>query len=140
MRFYSVTRFGFVAIAATAALTLTSAAAAQTPAPAPAGQSLFLDNCSACHQADGAGVKGAFPALAGDPFVQGDRASLAEVVLKGRGGMPTFKDDLSDADIAAILSYVRSSWGNKAGPVTPEAVAAARAKLGPSTARGLQAH
>ena len=101
---------------------------------------MFLDNCSACHQKDGAGVKGAFPALAGDPFVVSDREALAGVVLSGRGGMPTFKDDLSDADIAAILTYVRSAWGNKAAPVTPESVAAARAKAGANAARGLQTH
>lgn len=136
----SATRPLFPAIAAAAALALTSATFAQAPAPAPTGESLYLDNCSACHQADGAGVKGAFPALAGDPFVQGDRDALAGVLLKGRGGMPTFKDDLNDADLATILTYVRSSWGNKASAITPEAVAAVRAKIGASAARGLQAH
>ena len=129
-----------ILIAAMAALALAPASTLFAQTPPAGGESLFLDNCSACHQKDGAGVKGAFPALAGDPFVVGDREALAGVVLSGRGGMPTFKDDLSDADIAAILTYVRSSWGNKAAAVPPEAVAAARAKAGANTARGLQAH
>ena len=113
-------------------------------APAWAGeppQSLFMDNCSACHQASGKGVKGAFPALAGTPFVQGDGPTVAAVVLGGRAGMPSFKDDLSDADLSAILTYVRSSWGNKARPVTPAEVAGARMKLNAAQKpRNLQAH
>jgi mono/diheme cytochrome c family protein len=61
------------------------------------------------------------------------------VVLGGGAGMPSFKDDLSDADLAAILTYVRSSWGNKGKAVTPAMVAAARAgKV--QKVRGLQAH
>jgi mono/diheme cytochrome c family protein len=92
-------------------------------------QSLFNDNCSACHQTSGKGVKGAFPALAGDPFVQGDAAPMLATVLAGRAGMPAFKDDLNDADLASLLTYVRSSWGNTGKPVSPADVAAARVKL-----------
>jgi cytochrome c6 len=101
------------------------AGAAQAATP----QSLYNDNCSACHQTTGKGVKGAFPALAGDPFVQGDPAPLMATVLAGRAGMPSFKDDLNDADLAALLTYVRTSWGNKGKPLTAADVAAARAKL-----------
>ncbi len=105
------------------------------------GKSLFADNCSACHQLTGKGVKGAFPALAGSAFVQGDPKIVLTTVLNGRAGMPAFKDDLTDADLSAILTYVRSSWSNKASAVTPKDVAAARAaaKAG-AKARGLQAH
>ena len=105
------------------------------------GKSLFMDNCSACHQATGKGVKGAFPALAGSPFVQGDAKIVMTTVLNGRAGMPAFKDDLTDADLSAILTYVRSSWGNNAPAVAAKDVAAARAgaKAGAKT-RGLQAH
>ncbi|AZS20607.1 MULTISPECIES: cytochrome c [unclassified Caulobacter] len=103
------------------------------------GKSLYMDNCSACHQVTGKGVKGAFPALAGSPLVQGDPKIVASTVLNGRAGMPAFKDDLSDADLAAILTYVRSSWGNKAPALAPKQIAAARG--GAKTAsRGLQAH
>ena len=105
------------------------------------GKSLFTDNCSACHQATGKGVKGAFPPLAGSPLVQGDPKVVVTTVLNGRAGMPAFKDDLSDADLAAILTYVRSSWGNKGSAIKPADVIAARkaAKAG-ANARGLQAH
>ena len=109
---------GFLAVSAFAA-----GAQAATP------QSLFNDNCSACHQTSGKGVKGAFPALAGDPFVQGDAAPVLATVLAGRAGMPSFKDDINDADLASVLTYVRTSWGNKGKPVTPADVAAARVKL-----------
>ena len=117
-----------------AASALAAVAHAATP------KSLFDDNCSACHQTSGKGVKGAFPALAGDPFVQGDPAPLMATVLAGRAGMPSFKDDLNDADLAALLTYVRTSWGNKGKPLTPADIAAARAKLKAGKKPGLQAH
>lgn len=104
------------------------AASAQT-APAPDGKSLFAKNCAACHQADGRGIPGAFPALAGSALVQGAPAEAAEVLLKGRGGMPDFSGSLDDADIAAVLSYVRASWGNRAAPVADTEVGAQRLAL-----------
>ena len=67
------------------------AASAQAATP---GETKFMDNCSACHQPTGKGVKGAFPALAGNPFVQGDPALLAVTVLNGRGGMPSLHSSL----------------------------------------------
>ncbi len=118
------------------------AASLAVPAIAAAdGKSLFNDNCSACHQVTGKGVKGAFPALAGSPFVQGNPQILTTTVLNGRAGMPAFKDDLTDADLSAILTYVRGSWGNKGAALKPADVAKARAaaKAG-AKARGLQAH
>ena len=99
-----------------------------------------MANCSACHRADGMGVKGAFPALAGDPFVVGPKVNPVTRVLNGRGGMPTFKADLTDDQIAAILTYVRASWGNHADAVKPADVAAVRAAGAAPQARGLQAH
>lgn len=117
------------------------AAAAPALAADPPGKALFAANCSACHRLDGMGVKGAFPALAGDPFVTGPKANPITRVLNGRGGMPTFKAELTDDQIAAILTYVRSSWGNKAGPVSVGDVAAIRNNGGaPVQARALQAH
>ena len=106
-----------------AASTLSATALAATPS------ALFNDNCSACHQTTGKGVKGAFPALAGSPLVQGASAPLTATVLAGRAGMPAFKDDLSDLELASVLTYVRTSWGNKGKPVSASDVAAARAKL-----------
>jgi mono/diheme cytochrome c family protein len=91
-----------------------------------AGQTAYATDCSACHQANGQGMTGAFPALAGNAVVKGDPAVVIGVVLNGRGGMPSFKADLSDAEVAAAVSYIRSAWGNAAAPVSPAAVAAVR--------------
>ena len=93
------------------------------------GKALFQKNCAACHQANGKGIPGAFPALAGNALVHGAPAEVAAVLLKGRGGMPDFSASLSYADIAQVLTYARSSWGNKAGPIPDTEVAALRASL-----------
>ncbi|HET6971003.1 MAG TPA: cytochrome c [Phenylobacterium sp.] len=127
----------FVSVAVAAlALAVPTLAAAQ-----PTGEELFNNNCAACHQKTGAGVKGAFPALAADKFVTGAPAQLTATVLVGRGGMPAFKSELSDDQLAAILSYIRSAWGNKAAPVKPADVAATRSKAAAlAQPMGLQAH
>ena len=123
------------AAVAAAVFTAGSALAAET------GSDLFAQNCSACHQAMGQGVPGAFPALAGNKFVQGDPKGPAYVVTHGRGGMPNFADDLDDKQIAAILTYVRSSWGNTAPEVDAAAVAAQRgAASPPNNEAGLPFH
>jgi len=90
------------------------------------GAAIFKQNCAACHQAEGQGVHGAFPALAGDAFVQGKPETVAHLLLNGRGGMPNFRDDLTNDQIAAVLSYVRSAWGNHAPPLDAATVAAAQ--------------
>ena len=121
-----------------AALVLSAAAA---PALAEDGQATFTQNCSACHQTTGKGIPGAFPALAGDKFVVGPIQPVAKTVLNGRGGMPKFAGDLTDAQIAAALTYVRSSWGNAAPPVTAADVAKERTASGlPPPENGMQAH
>lgn len=116
------------------------AAAAPALAADPPGKAMYQANCSACHRLDGMGVKGAFPALAGDAFVVGPKVNPITRVLNGRGGMPTFKAELTDDQIAAILTYVRSAWGNKAGPVSVGEVAGIRNGGAPVQARALQAH
>jgi cytochrome c6 len=119
------------------------AAAAASPAladPPPSGQSLYMENCSACHQPNGMGRKGSFPALAGDAFVKGDPNAVIATVLNGRGGMPTFKADLDDTQLAAILTYVRGSWGNTGKPVLPAQIAAIRAKGTTAKTQGFLAH
>lgn len=125
-----------------ALLSLLAAGAAPTLASAaPPPKSLYEDNCSACHQVTGKGIKGAFPALTASPLVNGPAAPLVTTVLNGRAGMPAFKDDLSDADLAGIITYVRASWGNKGTPVSAADVASIRARArAAQTARGLQAH
>jgi cytochrome c6 len=97
---------------------------------APDGKALFAKNCAACHQATGKGIPGAFPALAGNGFVQGAPADVSSVLLKGRGGMRDISSSLDDVEIAQVLSYVRSSWGNAAVPLSPDEVAVQRASLG----------
>jgi mono/diheme cytochrome c family protein len=90
------------------------------------GKTLFAKNCAACHQATGLGIPGAFPALKGNVFAQGDPAIVTATVLKGRAGMPAFAASLDDENLAAVLTYVRSAWGNKAAAVSTADVAAVR--------------
>lgn len=118
MAFTRIAAAGLLA-AALSVTTLAGAAQAQT------GEALFKENCAACHQPDGKGVPGAFPALAGNSFVQGPGTDVAGVVLNGRGGMPSFREELSRATIAQILSYVRSAWGNSAPAIDEATVTSA---------------
>ena len=101
------------------------------PAPAQelSGKTLFLKNCSACHQVDGKGIPGVFPALAGDPFAQRKSADVVSLLLTGRNGMPNFSKHLSDRDVATVVGYVRHAWGNRGAEIAPEQVAALRAEL-----------
>lgn len=98
------------------------------------GRELYVI-CAACHQPDGRGLKDMAPPLAGSPVVGGAAETLIGIILRGRVGDPAYPDmpplpGLSDEQIAAILSYVRTSWGNDAEPVNPEQVAAARESRG----------
>jgi cbb3-type cytochrome c oxidase subunit III len=108
-------------------------------AQTPDGRSIFLVNCAACHQPTGLGG-GPYPPLAGNPDVnQVDSAALIQTVLNGRtgpitvngtqygGNMPSWRGQLSDAEIAAVLTYVRSAWHNSGPAVSEDQVAAARA-------------
>jgi len=111
------------------------------PALAQDGATLFSQSCAACHQPQGQGIPGAFPALVNNTFVQGDPHQVAHVILNGRGGMPKFSGDLTDDQIAAVATYVRGTWGNKAGPVTTAVVTAERnAGALPPPSDGQQAH
>jgi cytochrome c oxidase subunit 2 len=92
------------------------------------GEKVYAANCVACHQANGKGIPGTFPALDGSPVVNGPRAEQINVVLNGIKGMPPFKQTLSDTEIAAVITYTRNSWSNKAQEniVQPAEVMAAR--------------
>jgi mono/diheme cytochrome c family protein len=125
--------FALIAAALLAALPTASLAA-------PTGLQLFGDNCAACHMRTGAGIPGAFPALKANKFVTGDPKAVSQTVLNGRGGMPAFKTSMNDADMATVLTFVRSSWGNKGAAVTPAQVAAARKAPYKPAASALQAH
>jgi cytochrome c oxidase subunit 2 len=91
------------------------------------GEKVYAANCIACHQANGKGIPGTFPALDGSPVVNGPRAEQINLVLNGRKAMPSFKQ-LSDTEIAAAITYTRNNWSNKAQEniVQPAEVLAAR--------------
>lgn len=109
-----------------ASLLALSALSSVAGAQALDGKAVFAANCAACHQAAGTGIPGAFPALKANKFVAGDAAAVITTVLKGRGGMPTFADSIDDAQLAAVISYVRTAWGNTAGAVSEDEVKAVR--------------
>ena len=90
------------------------------------GEAAYLQNCSACHQASGEGIPGAFPAIAGNPFVTGNADALLRLLLHGRAGMPAFGDNLDNATIAHITSYIRNAWENEAHLVDAEMVEVVR--------------
>lgn len=101
-------------------------ASAGTAVSTAVGQSLFAQKCATCHRANGAGG-GPFPALAGNPHVNAaDATAILSTIKNGRGIMPSWKGQLSNADIAAVASYIRTAWGNKGGPVSESDVAAAK--------------
>src|SRR5690606_20288088 len=106
-----------------------SAGATAAPDPA-AGEAPYLQNCAACHQPDGKGLAGAFPPLAASDWLAGKSpAEVASTVLSGLEGeivvngvtynslMPA-QSHISDADIAAITTYVLNSWGNPGGSIS----------------------
>ena len=139
----------FAALAAFAALGCIAACSPQTPgsaapapsaagsaAPADLGARLYNQNCVPCHREDGAGVPTVYPALAGSAVVQGDPVQLAQWVLSGKRppSMPAGRYStqmllfgwMKDPDAAALLTYVRSHFGNSAPPVDAATVAQAR--------------
>ncbi|MBC7542292.1 MAG: cytochrome c [Candidatus Sericytochromatia bacterium] len=129
-----------------------SASATQAP---PDGSKIYAGRCASCHQPDAKGVPGAFPPLIGSGYVTGPPETPIRILLHGLQGqitvggqtyngiMPAWKDQLSDAEIAAVISYERSLPGNGAPAIAPEAVAAVRRKTAtrtsPWTAGGLKA-
>jgi mono/diheme cytochrome c family protein len=118
----------------------TADAPAATVAAGPDGAQLY-GRCATCHQPNGAGLPGAFPPLAGSEWVTGDPATPIRIVLHGMQGEVSVAGqsyngimlpyggtgDLNDAEVAAVLTYVRSSFGNSASAITAEQVAEVRA-------------
>jgi len=96
------------------------------------GKGVFEENCAQCHRANGEGLPATFPALNKNPFVLGDPKPVIATVLNGRKGslgqMPTWKDKLDDQQIAAVVTYIRQAWSNRAAAVTAAMVAAGRGK------------
>jgi len=78
------------------------------------GAAVYASNCVACHQDSGKGVPGAFPALDGSKVVNGPKGDQIAMLLNGKNAMPSWKT-LSDTEIAAVITYTRNHWSNKAG-------------------------
>lgn len=102
------------------------------------GKQLFTTACQSCHQASGQGLTGVFPPLAGAEWVTGDPAVLVQIVLHGLSGpikvagaqyngmMPPFGEQFNDAELAAVLSYIRDAWGNGASAIEMATIRKAR--------------
>src|ERR1700720_4866611 len=110
--------------------------------PRDRGKKIFAANCQTCHQANGLGVPGQYPPLAGSEFTTGGSKRPAMIVLKGLQGPVTVKGQkfgsavmqpwdktLTDQKIADVLTYERSEWGNSASPVTAEQITGLRKEL-----------
>lgn len=130
--------------AAPAIATVPNPAPTSPAAPTSMGQQIFAANCASCHQPNGRGLSGQFPPLAGSDIVLGlngfGENHLARIVMNGlvgpldKGGshygtMISWIDVLTDDQLAAVLTYIRQAWGNQAGPITPDAIAALRAEV-----------
>lgn len=143
--------------AAPATVATAPAAGAGATAGQTAGEQVY-QRCVTCHQADGQGLPGAFPPLAGSEFATAANPAVPiRILLHGLQGPVTVKGqqfnsvmpaygtgvEMSDQEIADVLTYVRQSWGNSASAVTPQDVAKERAAprkaTGPVTAEELQA-
>ena len=106
-------------------------------APTVDGKQLFGAKCAACHQGSGLGVAGVFPPVAASEWVLGDEKVLSNILLHGingemivkgttyKGAMPAW-NSLGDDEIAAVLTYIRSDWGNAAPPIKPETIKSQR--------------
>ena len=94
------------------------------------GAEVYGSICAACHQPNGKGVPGAFPALDGSPIATGPLDAHINRVMNGKAGtaMAAFKEQLNDVDIAAVITYERNSWGNHTGDVVQPADIKAKRK------------
>jgi mono/diheme cytochrome c family protein len=101
------------------------------------GQKVYQTYCMVCHQKDGNGVAGLYPPLGGTEWVTGDKGRLISILLYGLKEPIIVKGEeyenmmpphnfLSDENIAAVLTYIRSSFGNNASAITPSEVSALR--------------
>lgn len=143
-----VIRVGF----AVASLLAANVLAAQQ---APDGAKIYAATCQACHQASGLGLPNQFPPLVGSEWVTGSEERLLRIILHGvvgeievegetfNGAMPTWGPTFKDEELAAVATYVRQAWGNKAAAITTATVTRVRTQYAsrttPWTARELLA-
>jgi len=93
------------------------------------GKDIYNANCVACHQQNGQGVPGVFPAITGSTIATGDINQHIDMIMNGKAGtaMAAFKEQLNDVELAAVVTYQRNSLGNNVGDVVqPTAIAALR--------------
>jgi mono/diheme cytochrome c family protein/glucose/arabinose dehydrogenase len=99
------------------------------------GRETYATICAACHQAGGEGLAGLAPQLLFSRYILGNERQLIRIVLQGKEKeglvMPPLQSALDDTTIAGVLTFLRQSWGHDAPPVTPAAVTAVRAAVGP---------
>jgi cytochrome c oxidase subunit II len=117
--------FGLLATAISLGFTVADVAAQEVaPMVMTAGEGVYIENCAPCHQATGKG-EGTAPPLAGNSRLRDERLVIGQILMGGEY-MPAFGFQLSDAQIAAVATYIRNSWENKHGPVAADQVAAMR--------------
>ena len=85
------------------------------------GEAIYNANCSGCHQKDGSGIPGVFPAMSDSIIANGPAADHLNIVFNGKGGMPAFKL-LGDLDLASVITYERRAFGNNGSVVQPSDV------------------
>ncbi|MCG9630505.1 cytochrome c oxidase subunit II [Vibrio sp. Isolate30] len=83
------------------------------------GEQVYASRCAVCHQANGEGIPGAFPAIKGSPIALGNVSEHIDVIVYGRSGtaMQAFDNQLTEKEIAAVITYQRNAWGNDTGDV-----------------------
>ena len=124
MRAYLLPLGGGAAEKATPAEAAPAPAAVVDPALLAEGEKLYQTSCASCHMPDGSGAA-IFPALSKNANLA-DTARVLDFVLNGKGAMPAYGGQFDDRQVAAVATYIRNSWGNDFGPVSPGEVAAKR--------------
>ncbi|MEQ8301889.1 MAG: cytochrome c [Cyclobacteriaceae bacterium] len=100
------------------------------------GKEIYSNNCLTCHMDSGEGIEGVYPPLAKSDYLMADKNRSIQQILEGSIGTMTVNGikyngfmtpfNLNDQEVSDVLNYVRNSWGNKGGPVTPAEVKALR--------------
>ncbi|NOR71908.1 MAG: cytochrome c oxidase subunit II [Methylomarinum sp.] len=94
------------------------------------GETVYANNCSSCHMADGAGLAGTFPAITSSAIVTGDINAQVDLMMNGKGMMPAFSQMLSAVDFAAVSTFIRNGLGNEVGDsIQPSAIQALQSAL-----------
>jgi mono/diheme cytochrome c family protein len=128
------------AVSTCTVLTLSFFRLSENPAVAASnGAAIYEDRCAICHEPSGQGILGTYPPLARNPHVTAKDPSaavaatlngmLVDITVRGHryvGGMPGWRNWLSDADVAAVVTYIRTAWGNHASAVSEAQVARIR--------------